>query len=116
MRAYHEIRERSLRLLKSLYRSNKWDRGVMKVELNHTESGVHRVSIRGKASKLKDKASNHMNVLQRWNRAGTALAVSEFYRRMRGGGGFKPSWMEEDSDEPSQAGEGKRDYWTPYGG
>jgi hypothetical protein len=42
---------------------------VIKVELNQAESGVRRVSIRGKTPKLKHESSNHREVLQSWNRA-----------------------------------------------
>jgi hypothetical protein len=51
---YHEIRDRSLRLPESLYRLEQvgsWsDKGGVEFEsARQTESGVRRVSIRGKA-------------------------------------------------------------------
>jgi len=86
---------------------------VIKVELNQAGSGVRRVSIRGRASKLKDEASNHMCVLEIWNRAVPHPYGAGVYRRMRG---FSLAGVEEDADEPRRAGEGKRDYWAPSRG
>jgi hypothetical protein len=57
---------------------------VIKVELNQAESGVRRVSIRGKAPKLKHESFNHREVLQSWNRAVPHPGGAGVYRRMRG--------------------------------
>jgi hypothetical protein len=68
--------------------------GVEFESARQTESGVRRVSIRGKALWLKDEVSNHMNVLQNWNRAVPHPGGAGVYRRMRG---FSLAGVDEDS-------------------